>query len=248
MTTSIMSASWPRSFGKWIDLLFVLIALFVITQLSGLMANIIYPSIQRFDPDDVFLWISVHHLVQLVLTIALMVALGGIDLHRWGFNFENWRTSLVWIIVFASVFAAVQFYWVSGIAERAFAYPLTNRNMGGLLTFQYGLSGLSEEPLFRGFVMVFLASQWTKIYKPFGLEVPVTVLISTALFMLFHVNFHLSTLSISGFDFDQQMMALQLGLLYGVAFHYTKSLLVPIVCHGLSNGITHTLLFTVFAA
>lgn len=248
MTTSIMSESWPRSFGKWIDLLFVVFAIVAIPYLSWLAADALYPSFLRFDPDDVFLWKSIHHLVMLALTVALMIALGGRDLRHWGFNFENWKQSLVWIIAFALFFVAVQFFWISRIADREFAFPFTARNIIGVQVFQYGLSGLAEEPLFRGFIMVFLARQWTKIYKPFGINLPITALIATALFMVAHVGFDLSTFSITRFDFDQQMMALQLGLLYGIAFHYTKSLLVPIVCHGLANGITHSLLFYVFAA
>lgn len=229
-----------RSFGKYIDLLVVLVAIFAIPLLSPIVADALFPFAQDVDPDRTFLWGSIHHVAQLLLTLAFMWWLHP-RFRDWGFNLRSLSATLQWIGIFLLVFGALEIFSKWGGRTSALPYPLTTRNMLGVQFFQYVLSGLGEEPLFRGLVMTFLATRWKAVYRLFGIEVPQTVLIATALFMLAHVTIDPFTFSISGVDFGQQLKALQLGLLYGIAFHYTRSLIAPIAIHGLSNGFQYTL-------
>lgn len=229
-----------KSFGKYTDLLVAIIAIIVIPKISTLLTHAVYPSIAEVDPDEVFLYISIHHLIQLGLTIFLMLLFYARSLKEWGFNLHNWKISLQWITLFMLIYGAIKYLNISGNANIELPYPNTEKNKIGYQFFQYGLSGLGEEPLFRGFVMTFLATQWTKIYRPFGIEFPITIIIATFLFMLAHIDFF--NFNFSAINWDQQLMSLQLGLIYGLVFHQTKSLLAPIIIHGFSNGIPYSLM------
>jgi len=230
--------------NKPVDLIIVIIAILLIPKLAIILTDIIYPFFQHFDPDESFLWITIHHVFQLIITIILMLALSRkINLYQWGFNLKNKNISLLWIGIFLIVFGLLEYFRIRNSLPRTFEYPLTAKNKLGIQFFQYGLSGLCEEPLFRGFVMVYLATNWNKIFKIGKLELPITILIATLLFMLAHLDIDIINLSVSGFDFGQQMKSLQLGILYGLAFHYTKSLLAPIVIHGLSNGLQFSIMY-----
>ncbi|MEM7244991.1 MAG: CPBP family intramembrane glutamic endopeptidase [Acidobacteriota bacterium] len=225
------------------DLLVAVGFLYLIPWLSLLLADLVHPPLAGLDPDGTFLWISLHHVAQLLLAIVAMVAIGPRDLRHWGFNLENWQQGLRWIAIFFLVFATLEGLrlWGKPLADPG--HPLTTRNVLGVQFFQYTLSGLGEEPLFRGLVMVWLTRHWGRVYRPLGIELPQSGLIATLLFMIAHVVIDPLTLTVSGFDLGQQVKALQLGLLYAVAFHYTRSLLAPVVMHGLSNGVMVTLMF-----
>jgi len=232
-----------KNIGKFTDLLIVIIAAWFIPKLSGVIADFIYPFFKSFDPDEIFLWITIHHIFQLAFTIIVMLMLSRkLDLKQWGFNFKNWDKSLMWIGVFLIIFGAQKYFGIMNRDAIQFDYPLTQTNKLGIQFFQYFLSGLAEEPLFRGLVMVFLAKNWSKIFKVFKVEFPITIVIATILFMIAHVQIDFGSLTVD-FDFGQQIASLQLGILYGLAFHYTKSLLAPIVLHGLFNGIPFTIMY-----
>lgn len=233
-----------RNTNKIIDLLIVVAAVLVIPEIAIILTDCFNSTINSLDTDETFLWISTHHLIQLFSTVALMFLLSKkLDLKQWGFNLNNLNTSMKWIGIFLVAFTIIEYFRIQGQLPIEFAYPITEKNKTGIQFFQYILSGLGEEPLFRGLVMVFLAKNWNNVFKISKLEIPITIAIATILFMVAHLQIDYLNLNISGFDFDQQMKSMQLGILYGLAFHYTKSLLAPIVIHGLSNGIQFSLMY-----
>ena len=62
-----------KSFGKVIDLIIVFVAIELIPYTSAQLANFfLNPVVQYYDKDNVFLWISFHHIFQLLLTILVM--------------------------------------------------------------------------------------------------------------------------------------------------------------------------------
>ena len=144
-----------------------------------------------------------------------------LNLGQWGFNLRNKGVSVQWIAIFLVVFATIEFIRIKGSLPIDFDYPLTIRNKNGIQFFQYLLSGLGEEPLFRGFVMVFLAKNWNKVFTIGKCEFPITIIIATLLFMIAHLHIDIANMDISGFKMDQQLKSMQLGILYGLAFHYT---------------------------
>ena len=124
-------------------------------------------------------------------------------------------------------------------------YPQTPLNTHGILVFQYFLSGMGEEPLFRGLVIVILLGRLTTTKLLVKHQYIVVICLSTLIFMYAHLSVDLLSMSITGFDFGQQTKALQIGALLAIVFIHTRSLFAPIVLHGLSNGITATIGFYV---
>ena len=232
-----------QSFGLTFDLFLTIVVVLAIPVISSYGATLFFPLVQQIDPDGLFAWISLHHIIQLILTIIVMLILASGRLDLWGFNLNHFKRSLVFIMLFLVVFGAMEYVRLSNGNTSGPDYPLTQTNMLGQQGFQYLLSGLGEEPLFRGFVMVFLASSVTAKLDIGSFELPLTVLIATALFMLAHIDIDMRSLSATTIDIEQQMRALQLGLLYGVIFHHTRSLVAPIIIHGLSNGLQFTIGF-----
>ena len=232
-----------KNISKYIDLLIVIIVIFIVPKLSSFLTDIMYPEIQGFDPDETFIYKTVHHVLQLVLTITAMILLSKKGyLNQWGFNFNKWKISLKWIAIFLFIWTTMQYIGISRNPLQL-DYELTTKNKIGIQFFQYFLSGTGEEPLYRGFVMIYLMKYWDKIFKLGKVEIPISLFFATLFFMLAHVNIDMQTLSITHFDFGQQMNSFQLGIVYGLAFHYTKSLFAPIIMHGISNGIIYTIMF-----
>ncbi len=234
--------STVRSLGVAGCVLIALLAAFGIPSISSQFTELIYPSVSEYDPDDVFLWITIHHTIQFVLTVATMLILARGSLSVWGFNLSRLWLSFAWIVGFVVVYGTIEYMNVSG-GFQSRDFPLTQRNMLGIQGFQYFLSGTGEEPLFRGLMIVLFSAAIYRISAFNSAHNVLVVIISTMIFMAAHLNIRVSPFAIDGFDFDQQTKALQLGVLYAVIFVQTRSLLAPIVIHGLSNGLLFTMIF-----
>jgi len=237
-----------KSCGRGLDLLIVAAALGVIPYLASWAASLAEPARAAVDPDGVFFAVSVHHVCQLLLTLMLMMSFAGTRLSGWGFNLREWRASLqitAWfcLIYLGPVFLAnVLPHLVSGPGP-TFDHPLTPRNVGGRLGFQFLLSGLCEEPLFRGFAITFLSQSWTGRIRIGRLSISAAVAWSTFLFMAAHAQISLHPFSFH-VSVPQQIWSLGLGVYYGVVFEKTRSLLAPILSHGYSNGIIFVVLYS----
>ncbi len=229
--------------GKFYDLGLTLVLIVLVAELAGSLANYSYPFLLPDWVGETYVWISLHHLFQLCLTIVVMKILRSGKLATWGFNLNRPRVSLQWILWFLLVFGSLEIIRLMSAYSSVVRDPITTSNMIGNQIFQYCLSGFGEEPLFRGFVMSFLTASWSRIYRVGNIEIPETIIIATTIFMLAHISIDWQTLSIAAFDIEQQIKALQLGVVYGLAFHYTGSLLAPIVMHGLSNGLQLTITY-----
>ena len=218
-----------------------LLAVFIIPRSASFVTDLVWPRVGAFDP-TVSGWITIHHVLQLAFTILVMKFLFRTDLRHWGFNLNESATSLRIFGGFALVYLGV---WIllprlqeiiSGTAP-SFDYPLSARNMAGVLGFQFLLSGSGEEPLFRGLVMTVLGKYWRGTYRIGDVEIPSAGIVATIFFMMAHIGFTISPFTITHFSLIQQLTALGLGLYYAVVFHRTGSLLGPIISHGYSNGI-----------
>ncbi len=237
-----------KSFGRGLDLLVVIVATSLIPYLSVVVARLLKPVEDAIDPAHVFAYASVHHVCQLILTLALMKAFVGTKLSEWGFNLDEWRRSLRITGWFCLIYLGPVFlvnvlpHLLSGQAP-GFEYPLTARNVGGHLGFQFFLSGLCEEPLFRGFVITFLSQSWTGRFRVGRGSISSAALWATLIFMLAHAQIGLRPFSFH-VSLPQQVWSLGLGLYYAVVFEKTKSLLGPILSHGYSNGVIFVVLYT----
>lgn len=230
-----------RSFGKIIDLVVVCIAIVFVPYISVFLTNLIKPLIQYLDKDGAFLWISIHHIWQLILTIIIMKVYYKGPLRNWGFNLNDKKDALKivgWFVVIFSLFeviGAVAIYFIGGRVKEPIGYPLCFKNIFGYYSFEGLLSGTCEEPLFRGFVMTILAQSWKGKLRLGKINITVAGIIAVILFTFAHIRiFPFKTFY---FDTLQLLHAFGLGLLYAVVFQKTKSLFIPIILHNVSNVI-----------
>ena len=237
-----------RSFGKTIDLFLVLIIIRILPDLAGLLSNYLFPYVKSFDPDNTYVWISIHHIIQLIFTIILMKLWFKAPLKELGFNFNDLKLTMKvigWFCIgflFLVILNNILPPLVSGEAP-IFHYPLNQRNITSVLSFQFLLSGTCEEPLFRGFVMIVLAQSWKGSFHIGRLEIPVSGLWATLFFMFAHISIDIDPLRITHFSIPQQILSFSLGLYYAMLFHKTKSLFGPMLSHGISNVMIYISLY-----
>ncbi|MFN2364200.1 MAG: hypothetical protein ABR596_07880, partial [Halarsenatibacteraceae bacterium] len=135
----------------WI--LFMALILLGLPRLGGLFADQFnYVSI---DPDGAFAWISIHHIVQALLLLAVMFILIRTKKYDFGFSVGDKEIGLYFVRLFAIIFTiymvvSLIIVFVAGTFN-TFPYPLTIRNILGQFGFQLFLSGPSEELVFRAF-------------------------------------------------------------------------------------------------
>jgi membrane protease YdiL (CAAX protease family) len=106
----------------------------------------------------------------------------------------------------------------------------------GAMAFQLFLSGTSEELLFRAFPITLLSILVSKTFRLFNdrVSVPLSVIIAVVTFSLAHINWSLDPFRLQ-YDILQLLYALAMGIVQGWAYVITRSVLYPMVMHGISN-------------
>lgn len=236
-----------RSFGKIIDLIIVFIAIEFIPRLSVFLANLLNPVIQSFDKDGVFLWISVHHIFQLILTIGIMKFYFKSRLRDWGFNLDNRQKAIKIVGWFILIFSVIQIigsvilFINRESTEPYFGYLLTSKNILGYYSFEAFLSGTCEEPLFRGFAILVLAQSWKGRFRIGKIDFTIAGILAAILFTYAHISYSIFPFKILHLSPPQLLTAFGVGLFYSIVFQKTKSLLIPILLHNVSNIIVITI-------
>ncbi len=237
-----------RSYGKILDLLIVFILLQAIPQLSGFLANNTAKLIANIDPAGVFLWVSLHHIYQLLFTLFVMFVWYRKSFRDWGLNLNNYRYSLEqfgWFCLYFTLSVTVIQILPMIITKSypSFNYFLNIRNVSGHLGFLFLLSGTCEEPLFRGLVMTVLYQSWKGDIQIGKFKISIAGLLATVLFVFAHVGINYRTWEITQFSIPQLLISLVLGLYYAIIFDRTRSLVGPILAHNYSNGIIYALIY-----
>lgn len=227
-----------RITSRPLAILITLLAILIIPRVAGQLATLSTGWFGGMDPDGVYIWISLHHVWQLILTIGLMLIFSR-NLRGWGFNLDNRSSSLRHLKLFAIcwtgylVIQNVVFHFVA--PPIWIDFPLTLENVSGYLGFQLLLSGTCEEPLFRGFVMVTLYPAFAGSINLRKFEIPHAGLIAAVFFMFAHIRFSIWPFEIIQMLPNQLILSFFLGIYYAVVFHQTRSLLTPILTHNYLN-------------
>lgn len=223
----------------WTLIMFVL--LLGIPKLAGMVASLF--DYQSFDPDGSFAWIYVHHIVQTIIFIIIIIGLHkykSIDFGLgWG-NKEAGKRCVLLFMLFFSIYTVGAFSTVimSGGFEH-FPYPLTVNNIIGQMSFQLSMSGPSEELIFRAFAITMLAF----IFKGrvLGNKVSIANIMAAIIFALAHLRWSIVPFEISYSTF-QLIYAFVLGIFYGDCYEKSGSVYYPMMMHSFSNvmmvGIT----------
>lgn len=220
----------------------VIILIFLFQFLSSMAGNWAAGLFEygKIDADNLFLYITVHHVVQMLPAIAVILLCSRLFSLDFGMKLRNVGLGFRYVAVFTGVIALyVLVSYVSGYALGAigaYAFPLNTRNVLGTLGFQLLLSGPSEELLFRALPITILTC-FCKQYKPVRigkLHLPVEVIIAAVLFSAAHISWSMNPVSVSANAF-QLAYALLLGLAYGVVYMKTNCILYPMLMHSISN-------------
>ncbi len=216
--------------------LFLTVLLLGVPKLSGLVADLF--DYQSIDPDGAYAWISVHHIVQALIFILIIVIIHKFRPLEFGFGWGNKEVGRKYVLKFSLYFSiyAVGAFTTIILANsfELFEYPLTVTNIIGQMGFQLLLSGPSEELIFRAFAITLLAL-FIKGRVLKGM-VSAANIIAALIFGLAHVGFSMSPFEASYNSF-QVIIAIVLGLFYGDCYEKTRSMYYPMMMHSVSNVI-----------
>jgi len=244
-----------RAFRQGVWVLFLALLLLGVPRLAGLVAD--WFDYSRIDPDGAFGWLTVHHIVQALVFLVIMVAIEKRSGIRFGFGPGDSKVGLFYLRLFMLIFTAylvvnrIIILLLTGSVP-VFWHPLTARNIVGHLGFQLLLSGPSEELIFRAFAITMLGlvvkgkvfGRDTGIGKAivnvFGGKITVANLIAAAIFGLAHVRFTFIPFSVS-YETGQVVVSVILGLFYGVCYERSKSMVYPMAMHSFVNIVVVSL-------
>lgn len=224
---------------KFLHLVLAFVLAIFSPKIASFVADIYQVFFASIDPDKVFVWMYIHHLVQLFLALFVMaLPFWNKSFKDWGFNLDHsgWSLRTVghfcigWIIFSALFMLVIQ-------VPPLVTYPLTTSNLIGDLFFDFIMTGISEEVLFRAMVMGILLLSWKSKIRIRKFEVSAAGLLAAIIFALAHIGFDLMPFQITYVNTMQLVFAFGLGIFYAVMFDKTGSLLGPILAHGASDGL-----------
>jgi uncharacterized protein len=241
----------PKFFKQVLWVLFLTVLLLGVPRLAGAFADLFdYTAV---DPDGAFAWFSVHHIVQALVFLIAMLVISKVSAVRYGFGWGDRKVGWFYVRLFVLIFTAyvvvsrIIIFVLSGSLP-VFPYPLTAQNIIGQLGFQLLLSGPSEELIFRAFAITMfgLVVKSTvfggetgigkAIVTMFGGKISVANLIAAIIFGLAHVRFTFAPFSAS-FETGQVIVSVILGLLYGVCYQRSNSMIYPMIMHSFGNVV-----------
>ena len=207
-----------------------------VPRLAGAAANLF--NYHAIDPDGAFAWISVHHIVQALIFIIIIVVITKFKPLDFGFSWGNKEVGRKYVLSFTLIFGAGSL--VSHVITiltssfQPFQYPLTATNIFGQMGFQLLLSGPSEELIFRAFAITMLAI----VIRGRFLKGKISYanFIAAIIFGLAHVGVSFAPLSLD-YNLFQVILSIILGIFYGDCYEKTGSVLYPMIMHSISNVI-----------
>ena len=223
-----------KIFMKIIFGLLLTFMLLIAPRVGGWIADLF--DYQSIDPDGAFMWISLHHVVQAILIMLVMVVFIKFFKVKFHLGLGDKKEGIKYLKKFAMIFTlyVIVAYAMTLLlgAFEPFHYPLNIRNIAGYLGFQLLLSGPSEEFIFRAFsigVFTFLISN-----KRLNRHISYAVLFSAIVFGIAHISFSFNPFSMSYSTF-QVGYAIVLGYFYGDCYVKSKSVIYPMIMHSFTN-------------
>ena len=221
---------------KIVWILFLTVLLLGVPRLSGSIADLF--NYHAIDPDGSYAWISVHHIVQALIFIFIIIAIIKYKPLDFGFNWGDKEVGRKYVLKFTLIFGAGSLvsHIIAILASsfQPFQYPLTSTNILGQLGFQLFLSGPSEELIFRAFAITMLAL----VVKGRFLKGKISYanIIAAIIFGLAHVGFSFAPFALN-YNLFQVILSITLGIFYGDCFEKSGSIFYPMMMHSISNII-----------
>lgn len=222
---------------NYIVITLIMVAIFLFQQMASKTGTVISNifDYSMIDENNTYMYISVHHIVQMVFALVVVVACTNI----WNMDFgitlgtkaKGFKyTCIFTLVMLIYVIVSYAIGYLSG-SLLAYNFPLNLRNVLGTIMFQLFLSGPSEELLFRALPITILAYLMKKEKRR---DLAIIIISSAFLFSIAHIKWSINPFTVS-FDVYQLVYAFALGIVYGVTYLKTKSIIYPILMHSLSN-------------
>jgi len=225
--------------------LFLTVILLGVPKAAGSIANVFdYGAI---DPDGVFAWIFVHHLVQTAIFLVIILAIRSLSPVDFGLRWGNRKAGKNYVLRFILIFSLgmVGSFILTLLMKsfQPFPHPLTTRNVVGYLGFQLLLSGPSEELIFRAFAITMLGLVLQG--RVFSGKASLANVLAAVIFGLAHASFSFAPFRVS-YSLMQVIFATVLGFFYGDCYEKTGSVFYPMMMHSIGNvlSVTATIVVT----
>lgn len=206
---------------------------FAFSRLGGQVSRMFDTS--AADADGLFLQISIHHIIQMLLALLTIYVLhkckgmNGFKLSP-KFDPKGMRYAGIFCLVILLYYLVLYIAGHYLQSVNVYDYELNRTNVLGTLGFQLFLSGPSEEILFRSLPIVLYLHVLNPEKKR---DRVLAIVLSSLLFGVAHINFF--EFAVSWF---QVCYAFVLGLAYGFTFIRSKSVIYPMLMHSISNVIS----------
>ena len=225
-----------KAFKSILWVLFLTLILLGVPRLSGMIAG--FFDYQAIDPDGAYAWISVHHLVQALIFVIIIIIINKFKPLEYGFGWGNKEVGRKYVLSFTLIFGAgslvTHLLMVLTSSFQQFAYPLTATNIIGQLSFQLLLSGPSEELIFRAFAITMLALVIRN--RVFNGKASSANVIAAVIFGLAHMSFSFAPFAVVYNPF-QVALSIVLGFFYGDCYEKSRSVYYPMIMHSISNVV-----------
>ena len=188
------------------------------------------------DPDGAFMWISIHHIVQALVIMPIMLIVSKSFNIKFNLGLGEKPAGMKYLKRFILFFTVYTFlaYLITIVSGGvvSFAYPLITRNIVGYLGFQLLLSGPSEELIFRAFAISMFAGLVTN--KRVNKYLSFAVLFASIVFGIAHIRFSFNPFRLS-YSVFQVFYAIVLGYFYGDCYEKSRSIIYPMIMHSYTN-------------
>ena len=215
------------------------LAIFLFQVAVGKLGNLAAGQVdyKAVDPYDVFMGLSIHHAVQMILTLAVIGLIARLFKVDFGFSRGDVKVGMKFLAIFCAAFLGIALvshcamYFTGSLP--VYEFPLTPGNILGTLGFQLFLSGPSEEILYRALpitLFIFILGRSITLKD----DITVEIVAASLLFSVAHIQWSLAPFTIN-VNYFQLLYAFTLGTIQGIAYQRSRSILYPMLMHSISN-------------
>lgn len=236
----VKSNLFKNLFAKLLILFVAIISTFLFPKIGWFFADLLSYKF-GFKQFSLF-WDVIHHLVQVIpVLIIISLPIFKKSYSDWGFNNKNKELNKKIIIKFSLGFI---FFFIIGKSIFLLIYKPQSildfnpslKSIWQVILFRFIFPGLSEEILFRSYLITLLMISWKKIYSFKTIEIPLAGIIAAILFSMAHIGINFYPFKVTYYDPIQLFFAFSFGIFYSIIFYKTKSIIAPIVTHNIIDG------------
>lgn len=231
---SLKNHKWLRSSTFLIIIIAFFVAMLLFQGFASWVGTFVADlfSYNDIDPYNIYANAFVHHVVQMLIPLAIIIILGLVYKNDFYFKIGDKATGIKHVVIL-SIFMMIHsivFYYLlySANPYEGYKYPLDALNVIGKLGLEYGITGPSEEVLFRALPIGLFAIIFKKSV-PLKWGITLENVVAAILFTLAHGNYLVThNYYFIGYTFI-------LGIIFGITYQKTRSIIYPMMMHSMTN-------------